>query len=311
MKVYNSLDEFEKVANGVITIGTFDGVHIGHQRIISSLKQLAAEKNGETIVLTLFPHPRMVLFPDDNDLKLISTIEERIALFEKYGIDHLIVHPFTKEFSRQTATEFVRDILVNKMGTKTLVIGYDHRFGRHREGTFELLEELSSLYNFDLVEIPEQDVNNIAVSSTKIRTAIFDGDITIANEFLAHDFEFSGKVIHGAHVGKSIGYPTANLEIADKYKLIPPEGIYAVYVRVDLEKFKGMLYIGNRPTLNGTKQSIEVNILDFNRDIYGKTITVVMKQKIRNDMKLNSLEELKSQIDLDKIETIKALSMAY
>ncbi|MEI6816241.1 MAG: bifunctional riboflavin kinase/FAD synthetase [Bacteroidota bacterium] len=311
MKVYNSLDEFEKVANGVVTIGTFDGVHIGHQRIISSLKQLAAEKNGETIVLTLFPHPRMVLFPDDNDLKLISTIEERIALFEKYGIDHLIVHPFTKEFSRQTATEFVRDILVNKMGTKTLVIGYDHRFGRHREGTFELLEELSPLYHFDLVEIPEQDVNNIAVSSTKIRTAILDGDITIANEFLAHDFEFSGKVIHGAHVGKSIGYPTANLEIADKYKLIPPEGIYAVYVRVDLEKFKGMLYIGNRPTLNGTKQSIEVNILDFNRDIYGKTITVVMKQKIRNDMKLNSLEELKSQIDLDKIETIKALSMAY
>jgi len=311
MKVYKSLDEFNKIANGVVTIGTFDGVHIGHQKIFSSLKNLAEQKEGETIVLTLFPHPRMVLYPDDNDLKLITTMEERTVLFERYGIDHLIIHPFTKEFSRLSATEFVRDILVNKIGTKALVIGYDHRFGRHREGTFETLEEVSTLYDFDLIEIPEQDVNNIAVSSTKIRNALMAGDIVTASQFLGHDFEVTGTVIHGDKVGKTIGYPTANLEIKDRYKLIPCAGIYAVYVLIEDECYKGMLYIGNRPTLNGTKQSIEVNILDFDKDIYGKTITVSFKYKVRDDMKLNSLEELKLQIDKDKEETIKLLSETY
>src|ERR1035437_1582383 len=184
MKVYHSLEEFEKIANGVVTIGTFDGVHVGHQKIISSLDYLAEERNGETIVLTLYPHPRMVLYPDDNDLKLITTMDERIELFERYGIDHLIIHPFTKEFSRLSATEFVRDILVNKIDRKSVVIGYDHRFGRHREGTFETLEEVAPLYNFDLIEIPEQDVNNIAVSSTKIRNALMAGDITTANQYI-------------------------------------------------------------------------------------------------------------------------------
>lgn len=311
MKVYHSLEEFEKIANGVVTIGTFDGVHVGHQKIISSLDYLAEERNGETIVLTLYPHPRMVLYPDDNDLKLITTMDERIELFERYGIDHLIIHPFTKEFSRLSATEFVRDILVNKMGTKTLVIGYDHRFGRHREGTFETLEEVAPLYNFDLIEIPEQDVNNIAVSSTKIRNALMAGDITTANQYLGHDFELTGTVIHGDKVGKTLGYPTANLEIKDRYKLIPASGIYAVYVQVNDDLYKGMLYIGSRPTLNGTKQSIEVNILDFDKDIYGKMITVALKYKVREDMKLNSIEELKLQIDKDKAETIKLLSETY
>jgi riboflavin kinase/FMN adenylyltransferase len=238
-------------------------------------------------------------------------MDERIALFEKYGIDHLIIHPFTKEFSRLSATEFVRDILVNKIGTKTLVIGYDHRFGRHREGTFETLEEVAQLYDFDLIEILEQDVNNIAVSSTKIRNALLAGDIATANQFLGHDFELTGTVIHGDKVGKSLGYPTANMKIKDHYKLIPATGIYAVFVLVDDECYEGMLYIGNRPTLNGTKQSIEVNILDFDKEIYGKMITVSLKYKVRDDMKLNSLDELKQQIDKDKAMTIKLLSETY
>jgi riboflavin kinase/FMN adenylyltransferase len=311
MKVYHSLEEFKKVENGVVTIGTFDGVHVGHQKIISSLKQIAHNKHGETVVLTLHPHARMVLYPDDTNLKLITTIDERVALFKAFGIDHLIIHPFTLEFSRLTATEFVRDILVNKIGTKTLVIGYDHHFGRHREGTFELLEELAPVYSFDLEEIPEQDVNDIAVSSTKIRTALNRGDIAIANKFLGYDFELTGIVIKGEQIGKTIGYPTANIYVQDKYKLIPGHGIYAVMVKIDDEEFKGMLYIGNRPVVNGSKQSIEVNILDFDKDIYGKSVTVIFKHKIRDDMKLNSLDELKNQIDRDKIEAIKLLSQTY
>ena len=311
MKVYHSLEEFKKIDNGVVTIGTFDGVHLGHQKIISSLKQIAVNTFGETIVLTLHPHARMVLYPDDTGLKLITTIEERVALFKGFGIDHLIIHPFTLEFSRLNATEFVRDILVNKIGTKTLVIGYDHHFGRHREGTFELLKELAPFYNFDLEEIPEQDVNEVAVSSTKIRKALNDGDIITANQFLGYDFELTGTVIKGEQIGKTIGYPTANIFVQDTYKLIPGDGIYAVMVRLDKEEFKGMLYIGNRPVFKGIKQSVEVNILDFDREIYGEKITVIFKNRIRDDMKLSGIDELKLQIDKDKVEAIKLLSQTY
>ena len=311
MKVYHSIEEFKKIDNGVVTIGTFDGVHLGHQKIISSLKQIAKNKHGETIVLTLHPHARMVLYPDDTDLKLITSIEERVALFKAFGIDHLIIHPFTLEFSRLSATEFVRDILINKIGTKTLVIGYDHHFGRHREGTFELLEELAPVYNFDLEEIPEQDVNDIAVSSTKIRTALNNGEITTANQFLGYDFELTGTVIKGQQIGKTIGYPTANIFVQDTYKLIPGDGIYAVMVRLDKEEFKGMLYIGNRPVFKGIKQSVEVNILDFDREIYGEKITVIFKNRIRDDMKLSGIDELKLQIDKDKVEAIKLLFQTY
>jgi riboflavin kinase/FMN adenylyltransferase len=311
MKVYHSLEEFKKIDNGVVTIGTFDGVHLGHQKIISSLKQIAVNTFGETIVLTLHPHARMVLYPDDTDLKLITTIEERVALFKGFGIDHLIIHPFTLEFSRLNATEFVRDILVNKIGTKTLVIGYDHHFGMHREGTFELLKELAPFYNFDLEEIPEQDVNEVAVSSTKIRKALNDGDIITANQFLGYDFELTGTVIKGEQIGKTIGYPTANIFVQDTYKLIPGDGIYAVMVRLDKEEFKGMLYIGNRPVFKGIKQSVEVNILDFDREIYGEKITVIFKNRIRDDMKLSGIDELKLQIDKDKVEAIKLLSQTY
>ncbi len=311
MKVYHSIEEFEKVDNGVVTIGTFDGVHVGHQKIISTLKQIAKNKNGETIVLTLHPHARMVLFPDDTTLKLITTIEERTTLFRSFGIDHLIIHPFTLAFSELSATAFIKDILVEAIGTKTLVIGYDHHFGKKREGNYELLEKLAPVYHFDLEEIPEQDINSIAVSSTKIRTALMQGDVATANEFLGYDFELTGEVIHGEAIGKTIGYPTANIQVKDAYKIIPAEGIYAVLVKVDDDLFKGMLYIGNRPTLHGSKQSIEVNILDFDRDIYGQTITIIFKQKIRDDKKLNSLEELKLQIDQDKMATIKLLSQTY
>ncbi len=311
MKVYHTLEQFQKVENGIVTIGTFDGVHLGHQKIISSLKQIAKEKSGETVVLTLHPHARMVLYPDDTDLKLLTSIEERATVFNNLGVDHLIIHPFTKEFSKLLPAEFVETILVDKIGTKILVIGYDHHFGRNREGSFELLKELAPKYHFDLVEIPEIDVNDIAVSSTKIRKALKNGDIHIANQYLGHDFELTGIVIHGKKVGKAIGYPTANIYVQDLYKIVPCEGIYAVLVKVDSNIYKGMLYIGNRPTLEGSKQSIEVNILDFNKDIYDQKITVIFKHRIRDDQKFDSLEALTKQIDLDKLETIKLLSQTY
>src|SRR4051812_6868705 len=226
MNVYQGIEEFKVLSHAVVTIGTFDGVHLGHQKILSRLTELAAEEKGETVVLTFFPHPRMVLQPDDNDLKLITTMNERVELLRKYGVDHLIIQPFSKEFSRMSAMEFVRDILVNKIGTKTLVIGYDHHFGRNREGSFKDLEAMANVYNYRVEEIPKQVIDDAAVSSTKIRNALLNGDIKTANHLLGHDFALSGKVVDGDKIGRSLGFPTANINIAESYKLIPKSGIY-------------------------------------------------------------------------------------
>jgi riboflavin kinase / FMN adenylyltransferase len=274
VRVYQSIEGFRRLENAVVTIGTFDGVHAGHQKIISHLKQIAAETGGETVLLTFYPHPRAVLQPDDNDLKLITTMEERITLLEKAGIDHLIIQPFDKEFSRISAVEFVRDLLIAKIGMKTLVIGYDHHFGRNREGSYKDLEEMSPVYNFRLEEIPEQIIDDMTVSSTKIRKALLSGDIETANHLLIHPFSFHGKVIHGDKIGRTIGFPTANIRIHDKSKLIPANGIYAATVDIDGKKFNGMLYIGNRPVLGTTALSVEINIFDFDRDIYDKDLIV-------------------------------------
>lgn len=308
MKVYNSVEEFPGLENAVVTIGTFDGVHAGHNKIIQRLNDVARETKGETVLLTFFPHPRMVLQPDDSDLKLITTMEERTLLLEKNGIHHLIVQPFSKEFSRISATEFVRDVLLSKIGMKTLVIGYDHHFGRNREGSYKELEEMASMYGFRLEEISKQVIDEVAVSSTKIRKALLLGDVEAANKLLGHDFTLRGEVIKGDRIGTSLGFPTANIKIRESYKLIPEDGIYAVMVEVDGELHKGMLYLGTRPTVDGKKHTSEVNILDFNRDIYGKIITVFLKTRIRGDMHFENLEQLKEKMKEDLRNATKLLS---
>lgn len=249
----------------------------------------------------------MVLFPDDNDLKLINTQEEKIELLERAGIDNLIIIPFTKEFSRLTSVEFVRDILVNKLGTKRLVIGYDHHFGRNREGSFEHLMEYGPLYGFEVEEIPKQLVQDVAVSSTKIRNCLLEGAINEANTLLGYEYFLTGTVVKGNQLGRTLGYPTANIEVPERYKLIPADGIYAVWVSLGEELFKGMLSIGVRPTIGTTDRTIEVNIFDFNRDIYSSEIRVHFVERLRDEEKFNSLEELKEQMAKDKINTLNVL----
>lgn len=307
MKVYTNIEDFKVVKNPVVTTGTFDGVHLGHQKIISRLKEAAREQNGETVLLTFYPHPRMVLFPDDNELKLLNTQQEKIELLEKYGIDHLIIYPFTKEFSRLTSVEFVRNILVNKIKTKRLIIGYNHHFGRNREGSFEHLKEFGPLYGFEVEEIPAKDIEHIEISSTKIRKALQTGDIKSANAFLGHIYSLTGKVSEGLKLGRTIGYPTANIVVEDKYKLIPADGVYAVKIIYKGSRFSGMLSIGNNPTVAGKGRSIEVNIFDFDKDIYGQEVTIYFVERLRDEVKFNNLEELKVQLLNDKAESTRLL----
>jgi len=308
MKVYTNIEEFiEKVKNPIVTTGTFDGVHLGHQKLINRLKNIQKEIDGETVVLTFYPHPRMVLFPDDNELKLLNTIEEKIKLLEKYGINHLIIYPFTKEFSRLTSVEFVRNILVNKIHVKKLVIGYNHQFGRNREGSFEQLQELAPLYGFEVEEIPAKDIDSIEISSTKIRKALLVGNVVQANQFLGHYYSVTGTVVEGKKIGRTIGYPTANIIVGDKYKLIPADGVYAVKIGHNGTEYDGMLNIGNNPTIKDKGRSIEVNIFNFDKDIYGEQTTIYFIKRIRDEVKFNGLDELKIQLEKDKIESLKIL----
>lgn len=304
MRVYNNIDEFTAVNNAVVTIGTFDGVHIGHRKIISGIKELAESTGGETVILTFFPHPRMILHPEDESLKLITTIAEKAELMERLGVDHLIITPFSRDFSNQSAESYIRDVLVSKIGTKKIVIGYDHRFGKDRQGGFEDLQRLSPVYGFDVVEIPEQDINEVAISSTRIRNALLSGDIHLANAFLGYPFFITGKVVRGDQIGRQLGYPTANIVVEEKYKLIPCDGIFAVTVIIADQKYKGMAYIGSRPTVNGLTRNIEVNIFDFNEEIYNQAIRMEFHHYIRGDVKFSSLEELKVQLARDKVDVL-------
>lgn len=308
MRVYNNIDEFTAVNNAVVTIGTFDGVHIGHRKIISGIKELAESTGGETVILTFFPHPRMILHPEDESIKLITTIAEKAELMERLGVDHLIITPFSRDFSNQSAESYIRDVLVGKIGTKKIVIGYDHRFGKDRQGGFEDLQRLSPVYGFDVVEIPEQDINEVAISSTRIRNALLSGDIHLANAFLGYPFFITGKVVRGDQIGRQLGYPTANIVVEEKYKLIPCDGIFAVTVIIADQKYKGMAYIGSRPTVNGLTRNIEVNIFDFNEEIYNQTIRMEFHHYIRGDVKFSSLEELKVQLAQDKVDVLKVMN---
>ncbi|HWZ35838.1 MAG TPA: bifunctional riboflavin kinase/FAD synthetase [Mucilaginibacter sp.] len=308
MNIYHHIDDFKPVKNAVVTIGTFDGVHLGHRKIISRIKELAEDCDGETVILTFFPHPRMILHPEDDSIKLITTINEKAGLLEQLGVDHLIITPFSRDFSNQNAEDYIRDVLVNKIGTKKIVIGYDHRFGKDRRGGLVDLLRFSPVYDFEVIEIPEQDVNDVAVSSTRIREALLVADIDLANTFLGYPFFITGKVIRGDQIGRQIGYPTANLQIEERYKLIPADGIFAVKVQHDGQDYTGMAYIGSRPTINGMTRNIEVNLFDFDKEIYNETIRMSFYHYIRSDVKFSGLDELKAQIARDKEDVLRLMA---
>ena len=301
MKVYRGLDHDFSISRPVVTPGTFDGVHIGHRKIIERIRLKAYEIGGESVVLTFEPHPRLVLFPDDNQLRLLTSLDEKLHLLEQAGVDHVVVIPFDREFSRLTATAYVENILVNRLHTQCLVIGYDHQFGRNREGSIEQLQKLAPQFGFEVEEIPPQDIDDIKVSSTKIRNALLSGDIETANTFLTYTYNFEGKVVKGNQIGRTLGYPTANIQPSDSLKLIPGIGIYAVQVVIGNEMRGGMMSIGKRPTVEDTEHiTIEVHVFDWSEDLYDQRIRIHMVEKMRNEEKYNSLDELKQQLMLDE-----------
>jgi riboflavin kinase/FMN adenylyltransferase len=300
MKIYEGLSDFPKLSNAVVTSGTFDGVHLGHQKILHRIREIARTINGETVLITFWPHPRLVLYPDEHNLRLLSTFEEKAKLLRQAGIDHLLTIPFTREFSQLTSKEFIESVLVDTIQTKKLVIGYDHRFGKNREGSFEYLKAHHEEYGFDLEEISRQDVDDIGVSSTKIRHALETSDIETAINYLGRPYELNGLVIKGQQIGRSIGFPTANIHIPNDYKLIPKDGVYAVEALVNGALYKAMLNIGNRPTVNGTQKTVEANLFDFQGDLYDKQITIYIKAFLREERKFDGLEALKEQLFVDQ-----------
>ena len=302
MRIFHNISETSNLKDTIVTIGTFDGVHLGHQKILKKLVELKNKNGGETLLFTFDPHPRKVLFPEQRDLKLITTTQEKCELLKQFGIDNVLVFPFTIEFSKMSAEDYISNIISETLKTKTLVIGYDHRFGSNREGNIETLKQVSSDYNFDLIEIPAQEINQLNISSTRIRKAIEEGEIEVANSFLGYSFFMSGMVIKGKQLGRTIGYPTANIELLDLDKIKPKTGVYAVNVVIDQIKFKGMLNVGCNPTTDSDRiQKIEVNIFDFNKDIYGKIIKIEFIKHLRNEVKFANLDELKEQLAKDKI----------
>ena len=317
MKVHRDINNLPAFKNPAVTIGTFDGVHTGHLQVIHQLKREAEINGGESVIITFDPHPRMVLSRNQNrpSIQLLTTLSEKTELIARENIDHLVVVPFTLEFSNQTAEEYISDFLVKKFNPKTIIIGYDHRFGNNRTGDYKLLEKYQKEFNYVVKEIPEHVLNHITISSTKIRTSLQTGDLETAKECLGYDYFFEGKVVDGNKLGRTIGYPTANLEIENKNKLIPENGIYAVtleigdYSQNDGKAFvsqslhNGMMSIGIRPTIEDNRRTIEVNIFDFNKDIYGRIVRVYVKYYLRNEEKFDTMEELRNQIYRDEIKS--------
>lgn len=329
MQIYHHIQDFKCLKNAVVTIGTFDGVHLGHQQIIKELTQQAKQSGGESVILTFFPHPRMILNPENHALKMINTMAEKANILQQLGVDHLIITPFTRDFSNLSAEAYIKEVLIEQIGMKQMVIGYDHRFGKDRCGGLAELKQFSKVYGYTVTEIAEEDVRDIAVSSTRIRNALSLGDVDTANQLMGHAFTLSGKVIKGDQIGRTLGYPTANLFIEESYKIIPSDGIYAVTVEILESKnknqelynpyqptgleivagksnvYKGMAYIGHRPTINGMSQNIEVNIFDFNGDIYHQNLKMKFLHFIRQDVKFEGLEKLTEQLGKDKVATLK------
>lgn len=307
MRVFRDLNNLPDFNNSVVTIGTFDGVHKGHQKLIERITELSAKTGGESIIVTFNPHPRIVINPEDKSLRLLNTIEEKIALLEKYGVDNVVVVPFSRDFSEQAAEEYISSFLVKNFRCKYIVIGYDHRFGKNRSGDYRLLEKMKAEYGYELAEITKETLDDIEISSTKIRKALTEGDVSLANELLGHRYTISGNIVKGFQNGRKLGYPTANIQVSDSFKLIPRTGVYAVLVRYKDSLLKGMLNIGFNPTFEGKQQTVEVNILDFDKDIYGETLTLEFVQYTRPEIKFTSLPDLIAAIDNDKVEITEIL----
>lgn len=304
MITVRNISKYKEEYPTVITIGTFDGVHIGHLKILNKIINHAKSTELKSSVLTFFPHPRMVL-QKDTDIKLLNTIDEKVSILERLGLDILIIHPFTIEFSRLTATEFVRDILVNTLNIKKVIIGYDHRFGRNRNANITDLIAFGNALDFTVDEIPAQEIDDVSVSSTKIRKALEDGDIVTANSYLGYEYMLTGTIVRGKGIGKQLGYPTANLSIAESYKLIPKNGVYIVKSELDGATVYGMMNIGFNPTVNGTEKSIEINFFDFDADLYNKKIQVDILARLRDEHKFESIDGLKDQLAKDKEKSLQ------
>ena len=304
MKIYNSINSFQSTKKTIITIGTFDGVHIGHQKIVEKLIENAKNRNAESAILTFFPHPRMVL-QDQTEIRLLNTIDERISLLEKKGLDNLIIHPFDKAFSRLTAEEFVKDILVDQLKIEKIVIGYDHRFGRNRTANIDDLIEFGEKYNFEVEQISAQEIQEASVSSTKIRTALEEGNIALANQYLGYSYFLTGVVKEGKKLGRTIGFPTANLKIEENYKLIPKQGVYIIESNLNGKKAYGMMNVGTNPTFDEGLLSIEIHFLDFNADLYDQKIQISLLKYLRAEQKFASVALLKTQLNIDKNQTLE------
>ena len=308
MKIYYDIESFEPVPNAVVTIGTFDGVHLGHREILRNMVSRAKEIGGESVVVTFYPHPRQVL-SHDTGIRFISTQEEKIRHLEELGIDNLVIIRFTKEFAAVPSEDFIKDYIVKNIKPAVLIIGYDHHFGKGRTGDFEMLYTLGRQYGFDVEKIQEQDVDNVAVSSTKIRHYLANGDIRHANQLLGYEFSYTGKVVHGRQVGHKIGYPTANIDVAKEFQLIEKPGVYATFVEIDRQTYPSMTYIGNRPTMHDNRpQSIETHIFNFDKNLYDKEIKLRFVDFVRDDKKFDNFEALKQQIEADQQTIIKILN---
>jgi riboflavin kinase/FMN adenylyltransferase len=311
MKIYHNLNDFQPKGNAVVTTGTFDGVHLGHKKIIKRLIEKAKEIGGESVLLTFWPHPKLVLSPDSHTrvTRILSTIEEKTELLETLGLDHLVILPFTREFSELSCEKYIEDVLISGFGTKAMVIGYDHRFGKNREGGIDYLIQHSERFKIEIEEINRQEIDNITISSTKIRKAIEEGDIQTANELLGRNYDFCGTVVKGRQLGRQIGYPTANVQTQNEFKLIPKNGVYAVYAWVRGKKFGGVMNIGVRPTVEGKGITQEVYIFDFSDDIYGESVKVEIVDFIREEQKFDSIEALIQQIKQDVIASQRILQI--
>jgi len=339
MKIYHDLNNFKKLPYQVVTSGTFDGVHIGHQKVLARLNEIVKAcpeqregTKGESVVITFWPHPRLVLFPEEKDLKLLSTSEEKQRILSQYNIDHLIVINFSKKFAQLSSEDFIKDILVEKIGTKKLVIGYNHRFGKNREGDFEHLKANAAVYGFEIEEIPRQVIDNIAISSTKIRKALLAGDVKTARHYLDRPYSITGKVVRGDHLGRKLGFPTANIQLDEVTKLVPADGVYAVRIETQITQIlntdytparhpqgysmagedkklnhNGMMNIGHKPTVSGMNKTLEVNVFDFNNELYGEQITISFIERIRKERKFSDVDKLKEQLVKDKAEALKRM----
>lgn len=303
MKIFNSIQDFKTTSVTIVTLGTFDGVHIGHRKIIERLVQ-NTDPTTESLVLTFFPHPRMVL-QGDSEIKLLNTIDEKAFLLEENGLDNLVIHPFDQAFSRLTAEEFVKNILVDIFNIKKIIIGHDHRFGRNRTANIDDLIVFGKEYNFEVEQISAQEIDEVSVSSTKIRNSLLDGNIQLANNYLGYNYFLTGTVVKGKQLGRTIGFPTANLSIKESYKLIPQNGVYVVRSIINDKTVYGMMNIGFNPTVNGQNQTIEVHFFDFDEDLYGKELRVSILNRIRSEQKFESVLKLKEQLAQDKITSLE------